>query len=85
MTTLTCPPPVRSGVYNIRAAGGQPFATKKTGGARHVHSSDSAPPTQAEIVICGGGVTGSSVAYHLAKLGWKDVLLLEQGRYVNWL
>ncbi|RXM31226.1 Pyruvate dehydrogenase phosphatase regulatory subunit, mitochondrial [Acipenser ruthenus] len=37
-------------------------------------------PSQARVVICGGGIVGSSVAYHLAKLGWKDVVLLEQGR-----
>ena len=30
--------------------------------------------------IIGGGVIGTSVAYHLTKLGWTDVLLLEQGR-----
>jgi glycine cleavage system T protein len=35
-------------------------------------------PTQAEIVIVGGGIVGCSVAYHLAKLGKKDVLLLER-------
>ncbi len=37
-------------------------------------------PTQSRAVIIGGGVVGCSVAYHLTKLGWKDVLLLEQGR-----
>lgn len=37
-------------------------------------------PTQARVVIVGGGVVGCSVAYHLAKLGWSDVLVLEQGR-----
>jgi glycine cleavage system T protein len=35
-------------------------------------------PTQARAVIIGGGVIGCSVAYHLAKLGWKDVVLLER-------
>ncbi len=35
-------------------------------------------PSQAKVVIVGGGVIGCSVAYHLAKLGWKDVVLLEQ-------
>jgi len=35
-------------------------------------------PSQAQIVIIGGGVIGCSVAYHLAKLGWKDVVLLER-------
>jgi glycine cleavage system aminomethyltransferase T/glycine/D-amino acid oxidase-like deaminating enzyme len=40
-------------------------------------------PTQAEIVIVGGGVVGCSVAYHLAKLGKRDVVLLEQGRLTS--
>lgn len=37
-------------------------------------------PTQARIVIVGGGIIGCSVAYHLTKLGWTDVVLLEQGQ-----
>src|SRR5260221_10317780 len=36
-------------------------------------------PTEAKVVIVGGGVIGTSLAYHLTKLGWKDVGLLEQG------
>ncbi len=36
-------------------------------------------PQSAQIVIVGGGIVGVSVAYHLAKLGRRDVLLLEQG------
>ena len=35
-------------------------------------------PNHARVVIIGGGVAGASVAYHLAKLGWKDVVLLER-------
>lgn len=35
-------------------------------------------PTSARVVIIGGGVIGCSVAYHLAKLGWKDIVLLER-------
>jgi glycine/D-amino acid oxidase-like deaminating enzyme len=35
-------------------------------------------PTQAQVVIIGGGVIGCSVAYHLTKLGWRDVVLLER-------
>ena len=38
-------------------------------------------PSQSRVVVCGGGVVGCSVAYHLAKEGITDVLLLEQGRY----
>ena len=35
-------------------------------------------PTQARVVIIGGGVSGCSVAYHLARAGWRDVVLLER-------
>ncbi|HVJ32810.1 MAG TPA: FAD-dependent oxidoreductase [Terriglobia bacterium] len=42
--------------------------------------SESFLPAQARVVIVGGGIAGVSTAYHLAKLGWTDVLLLEQGR-----
>jgi 4-methylaminobutanoate oxidase (formaldehyde-forming) len=35
-------------------------------------------PTQARVVVIGGGIAGCSVAYHLAKMGWKDVVLLER-------
>ena len=37
-------------------------------------------PERAQIVIIGGGVIGTSVAYHLTKLGSRDVVLLEQGQ-----
>jgi len=37
-------------------------------------------PRHARAVIIGGGIAGCSIAYHLAKLGWRDVVLLEQGR-----
>ena len=37
-------------------------------------------PAQARAVIIGGGIAGASVAYHLTKLGWKDVILLEQNK-----
>jgi len=36
-------------------------------------------PDQAQIIVIGGGIIGCSVAYHLAKEGAKDVLLLERG------
>lgn len=35
-------------------------------------------PAKARAVIIGGGVSGCSVAYHLAKLGWNDIVLLER-------
>src|ERR1700720_994448 len=34
------------------------------------------PPARAKAVIVGGGVIGCSVAYHLSKMGWGDIVLL---------
>lgn len=39
-----------------------------------------ASPASARVIIVGGGIAGCSVAYHLSKAGWNDILLLEQGR-----
>src|SRR5690242_11975142 len=38
---------------------------------------------QARAVIIGSGICGSSIAYHLAKLGWKEIILLEQGALIS--
>jgi len=38
-------------------------------------------PKQASAIIVGGGVTGASVAYHLARQGWQDVVLLERKQF----
>src|ERR1700680_3512183 len=35
-------------------------------------------PARARAVIVGGGVIGCSVAYHLTKMGWSDIVLLER-------
>ncbi len=40
-------------------------------------------PTQAQTIIVGGGIVGCSTAYHLAKAGRTDVLLLEQGKLTS--
>jgi 4-methylaminobutanoate oxidase (formaldehyde-forming) len=37
-------------------------------------------PDRARVVVVGGGIVGTSVAYHLTKLGWTDVVLVEQGQ-----
>ncbi len=40
-------------------------------------------PDSARCVIVGGGVGGTSLAYHLAKLGWEDVVLLERSQLTS--
>ncbi|KAM7303056.1 putative NAD dehydrogenase [Ixodes scapularis] len=37
-------------------------------------------PKLARVVICGAGVVGNSIAYHLVKRGWTDLVVLEKGR-----
>jgi heterotetrameric sarcosine oxidase gamma subunit len=40
-------------------------------------------PARARVVVIGGGVIGCSVAYHLAHMGWNDVVLLERDRITS--
>jgi glycine cleavage system aminomethyltransferase T/glycine/D-amino acid oxidase-like deaminating enzyme len=40
-------------------------------------------PAQARAVVVGGGVIGTSVAYHLALMGWQDIVLLERDRLTS--
>ena len=40
-------------------------------------------PTHAQCVIVGGGIMGVSLAYHLVKEGWRDVVLLEKGELTS--
>ena len=40
-------------------------------------------PKSAKVIVIGGGVAGCSCAYHLAKYGWKDVLLLERDQLTS--
>ena len=37
----------------------------------------------AKVVIIGAGIVGNSVAYHLAKLGWKDMVMIDKGPLPN--
>ena len=39
--------------------------------------------SQYRVVVIGGGVVGASVLYHLAKMGWKDVVMLERRRLAS--
>ncbi|MDP3860947.1 MAG: FAD-dependent oxidoreductase [Phaeovulum sp.] len=40
-------------------------------------------PASARVVIIGGGISGCSVAYHLARLGWRDIVLLERQKLTS--
>ena len=40
-------------------------------------------PAKARVVIIGGGISGCSVAYHLAALGWTDIVLLERKKLTS--
>src|SRR2546428_12362625 len=42
-----------------------------------------AVPSRARVVVVGGGIIGCSVAYHLAHMGWKDVVLVERDRLTS--
>lgn len=41
-------------------------------------ATDKLLPSHAKVVVIGGGVVGCSILFHLAKFGWKDVVLLER-------
>src|SRR5438876_927589 len=40
-------------------------------------------PRQASVVVIGAGIQGNSMAYHLARSGWKDIVLLDKGPLPN--
>jgi 4-methylaminobutanoate oxidase (formaldehyde-forming) len=40
-------------------------------------------PSKCKVVVIGGGVAGTSCAYHLAKFGWKDTILLERDQLTS--
>src|SRR3984957_4763993 len=40
-------------------------------------------PAHARVVIIGGGIIGTSVAYHLAHMGWKDIVLIERDQLTS--
>src|SRR4249919_4029008 len=40
-------------------------------------------PGRARVVIIGAGIVGNSMAHHLARLGWRDIVLIEKGALPN--
>src|SRR5215203_2903776 len=40
-------------------------------------------PARARVVVIGAGIVGNSMAWHLARLGWRDIVLLEKGTLPN--
>ena len=73
---------VGDGEVRTRRAPGTRSAVRsaaRPGGRAVTTVGDRALPERARVVVVGGGVVGASTAYHLAHLGWSDVLLLEQG------
>jgi glycine cleavage system aminomethyltransferase T/glycine/D-amino acid oxidase-like deaminating enzyme len=40
-------------------------------------------PSHANVVVIGAGIVGNSMAYHLARLGWKDIVLIDKGPFPN--
>ena len=40
-------------------------------------------PLNSKVVVIGGGVAGTSCAYHLANFGWKDTVLLERDQLTS--
>lgn len=53
-----------------------------TGSEVNVEQIETPLPSHAKVVICGGGIIGNSIAYHLSQKGLHDILLLDKGRCV---
>ena len=46
-------------------------------------SAQSALPSKAKAVVIGGGIVGNSIVYHLARLGWRDLVQIDKGPFPN--
>ncbi|KAK6644016.1 hypothetical protein RUM43_000281 [Polyplax serrata] len=66
---------------SIRKTASNILKNSKFCAQRHTHSN--CLPAKAQVVICGGGVLGSSVAYHLCDLGWGEQTIVLEKRSGN--
>ena len=74
---------LRPARHAIQAAAAPRLASYSTAPTSRPSSSATSLPTQARAVVVGGGIIGCSTAYHLAKLGWTDVLLIERDQITS--
>src|SRR5262249_35051624 len=73
---------LRGEAFRAPARGGmRPPVQGPAGGGRPLRRADL--PDSARCVIVGGGGGGASLAYHLAQLGWEDVILLERSQLTS--
>lgn len=56
------------------------YSTSTADDSGSASAENARPPPATKVVICGGGLYGTSVAYHLAELGYKDVVLLTRDK-----
>src|SRR5258708_22114570 len=76
--TMAAPDP--TGDLGARGAAPEAEGGAGNGGRRDVMSS---VPAHARVVIIGAGIVGNSMAFHLAHLGWRDIVLVEKGMLPN--
>src|SRR5437773_3050384 len=75
-----CDPASRAARPQVRPAPEGHVGAAISAGRRREMSS---VPTHARVVIIGAGIVGNSMAWHLANLGWRDIVLVEKGVLPN--
>ena len=67
---------------NYLLASGQ--CSSYSGQVRGQHNIAESPlPSHAQVVIAGAGMIGNSIAYHLVKKGWSDIVIIEKGKIAD--
>lgn len=67
----------------ILTAQSMPLTGPSTSSWAEMSAKEITLPDLTQVVIVGGGIIGCSVAYHLTKLGWKDIVVLERDRLTS--